>query len=371
MVEEIFDIVIPESVDKKERLAPRVLLFVFILFFINYYVLSNLYLVFGLEMGQFFSFLFVFLSFVYVLGAAAIRYSNNVFAKILNVLGSLWLGFCVIALFFFLVFDLLFLFNLISFEYKLIFSFYLTMIFFIYSIINALFIFNKKIVIKSDKIKSSKRIVQISDLHIGAAHKNNFLENIVRRINNLKPDIVFITGDLIDGKHKYIPGYFNILKNISAPTYMVTGNHERVTGMRNVSNLLKDSGVVLLRGGKVKFDELSIIGIDDVEKPSVMLSRLSKIGVSESDFNILLFHRPKKFKKIAKRGVDLMLSGHTHGGQIFPLNFLMRLYYKRVKGFYKRGGSYFYVSSGTGWWGPPMRLGSKNEIVLFELVQGD
>lgn len=365
--EEITTLTQPESIDKKEHLGLKLVIFISLYVLTNYFILSEIYSFFGFEKDYLFTVLLVFLSFSYVLGAALLRYFNNFFSLAMNVFGSVWLGAMVISAFVFILVEILLFFNVISFIERMPLSFSLIFVLVVYSIINAMWTKVKLIRINSGKVSESLTIVQLSDLHIGAAHKKNFLEKIVKKVNLQKPDIVVITGDLIDGKHKYVDGYFNILNKIKSPLYMVTGNHERMTGMDTVDELLKDSKVVLLRDKKISVGEINIIGVDDTEKPNKFVRDFNKISFDSNKFNILLYHRPKRFEQVFRRGVDLMLTGHTHAGQIFPLNLLQRFYYKKVQGLKKSGDSYLYVSPGTGWWGPPMRLGSNNEITVFKI----
>jgi predicted MPP superfamily phosphohydrolase len=369
--EEITTLTQPESIDKKEHLALRLVLFISLYILLNYFILSEVYSFFGFEKNFLFTLFLVLLSFSYVLGAAALRVSDNFLAKFVNVIGSLWLGIMVFASFSFLLVEFLLFFDVISFNVRPLFAFSLVLVLTIYSVINAMFTLTRKFKISSSKVSSPLRVVQISDLHVGAAHKKTFLEKIVKRVNEEKPDFVVITGDLIDGKHKYVSGYFDILKNVKCKVFMITGNHERMTGMDTVDSLLKDSGVIMLRDTVVKFGELNIIGIDDFEKPSRMIRTLRNLKFSSSRFNLLLYHRPDRFKEASKLGVDLMLAGHTHAGQIFPINLLLKFFYKKVKGLKRRGDSYLYVSPGTGWWGPPKRLGSKNEVTVFDITPID
>ncbi|MFW6310928.1 MAG: metallophosphoesterase [Nanoarchaeota archaeon] len=356
-----------ESIDKNEHLASRLLVFITIYVLLNYFILSEIYLFLDAEKDILFTIFLVILSFSYVLGAASLRYSNNFLSRTANILGSLWLGMMVFISVTLIIVEFLAHINVLHQNMKHVVTITTLIILTTYSIINAMRMTKKTIKISNSKIKKSLRLVQISDLHIGASHNQDFLINIIKKVNEENPDITVITGDLIDGKHKYAPNYFDSLNQITSPVYMITGNHERMTGMRRVFELLKNSNVFLLEDKKIKTKDVTIIGIDDTENSSKMIKTLKNMNLNKEDYNILLFHRPKKFNKAISLGVDLMLTGHTHAGQIFPLNLLLKFFYKKVKGLKKQNDSYLYVSPGTGWWGPPMRLGSKNEITIFEL----
>jgi len=356
-----------QNVDKKENLARRLTLFLTIYVLLNYFVLNEIYKFLELEKTITFTLLLVFLSFSYVLGTVALRYSNNFLALFANVIGSTWLGFIVISAFIFLLAEILFFSGLIQIQEKQLIAFIIIFLMTLIAVVNAMFTIKKRITIKSNKITKPVKIIQISDLHIGAAHKKNFLHRIIEKINKEKPDITVITGDLIDGKHKYKDGYFDELKKINSSVYMVIGNHERMTGMNMVNDLLKNSNVIMLRNNKIELNEITLFGIDDTDKKKEIITNLKKLKPNEKKYNILLYHKPVKFKQARKQGINLMLTGHTHAGQILPLTLLQKLFFRKVQGIKRRKNFVLYVSPGTGWWGPPMRLGSRNEITIFNI----
>lgn len=240
----------------------------------------------------------------------------------------------------------------------------------IYAIVNALFMTIKIIDFETDKLFENVKIVQLSDLHIGSTHKKNFLKKIVEKTNRLEPDIVLITGDLIDGPHKYENGEFNELNNIKAPIYYTIGNHEYHAGLDKVYELLKETKIKILRNESVSVQGIQIIGIDDSEDRHQVNKQLKKISIDKSKFVILMYHRPTGFKS-ASKDIDLMLTGHTHAGQIYPFNLITKIFVRPVKGLHKHNSAYLYVNPGTGWWGPPMRLGSRNEITVINLKSRD
>jgi predicted MPP superfamily phosphohydrolase len=130
---------------------------------------------------------------------------------------------------------------------------------------------------------------------------------------------------------------------------------------------LRAQGVQVLRNQSVSDDQLQFIGIDDMEDPKQVARQLKHIDVSESHYSILLYHRPNGLDACDEHGVDLMLSGHTHGGQIMPFNLLVKRVFEHTKGLHFFGRSALYVSEGTGTWGPVVRLGTRSEITLFEI----
>lgn len=218
-------------------------------------------------------------------------------------------------------------------------------------------------------------IVQLSDVHLEAYSSKKRLARIVDKINSLKPDLVVITGDLIDGNICEEPSFCLQLKRLDAAhgVLAITGNHEFYAGLDIFKEMAKQSNIKILRNKTITIaDTLQIIGLDDdagkqfgIKGPG--LDALIKTCDQNKPI-ILLFHRPLRFDEAAAKGVDLQLSGHTHAGQIPPADIMVWLIYKYPWGLYKKGDAYIYTSSGTGLWGPPMRFLSRNEIVYITLV---
>lgn len=219
--------------------------------------------------------------------------------------------------------------------------------------------------IASDKLDRPLRVVQISDIHIGS-RQGGFMARIVERINRLKPDYVAITGDLIDSSAVEIDA-LRPLEKLTGTTLFSVGNHERYADLPKAISMLEALDVIPLRQQSYLADGVQFIGIDDDENPDQVARHLPEVGVRDDLFSILLYHRPLGWESAIGHGVDLMLSGHTHNGQIFPFNLLVRQRFNRIRGLFRQGGSHLYVSCGTGTWGPLMRLGSLNEISCFDL----
>lgn len=225
---------------------------------------------------------------------------------------------------------------------------------------------HKYLEIKSPKLGRNYRIVQISDVHIGS-RGGDFLHQIVDRINRLQPDYVMITGDLVDTS-KVGSDELIALRDITASVYVTIGNHERYVGLNRVIPMLEDLGLTVLRNNSVVEDDLQLIGIDDDEDPEQVAKTLPSIPMYASKFRVLLYHRPHGWSSAVDEDIELMLSGHTHNGQIFPFNWLVKRQFKLIRGLYRVGGSHLYVSPGTGTWGPVIRLGSRNEITCIDLI---
>jgi predicted MPP superfamily phosphohydrolase len=234
--------------------------------------------------------------------------------------------------------------------------------------INAHLVFVKKLMFSSDKLSKSYRLVQISDIHIGS-RRRGFLQRLVRRVNTLDPDYVLITGDLLDAEHvgqrELLP-----LQELTAPAFFITGNHERYVGLDTVIPVLTALGVRSLRNTTEILTDIELIGIDDVEDPEQVNRQLARLKTDSSRYRILLYHRPTGWPDAVSQGIELMLCGHTHNGQIVPFNLLVKRHFPYVKGLFSQAGSHLYVSTGSGTWGPVMRLGSVNEITCIDLQPG-
>lgn len=239
-----------------------------------------------------------------------------------------------------------------------------------YSVYNAGNIKVSKISIPSS-LENETKIIQISDVHLGAIHSANYLKKIVSLSNSRNPDFIFITGDLLDGGTKVSEEIISSLPGLKAKkgVYFVTGNHETYMSTKQVLNLIKSEHIQVLDNEVKNTRDIQIIGLsypgETSEKDNPNFKLLNSIN--KSKFSILLYHPPVGFDKASEAGVNLQLSGHTHDGQIFPINLISRIFYKYVNGFYKINNSYLYVSSGAGTWGPPMRFGSNSEITEIDL----
>ncbi|MBC6946801.1 metallophosphoesterase, partial [candidate division KSB1 bacterium] len=224
------------------------------------------------------------------------------------------------------------------------------------------------------------RIVQISDLHVGETIKRKFVESVVAQVQQLAPDMIAFTGDLADGLVSNLRDEVAPLANLSARygKFYITGNHEYYSGaepwlaeaqrlgftvLLNEHRILQHGNSHILIAGVPDFGAGPFIPHHD-SNPALAIA-----NAPNADVKILLAHQPRSIFAAAEAGFDLQLSGHTHGGQLFPWNFLVPLQQPYVSGLHKHGNTWIYVSNGTGYWGPPIRLGAPAEVTVIKLMK--
>ena len=221
-------------------------------------------------------------------------------------------------------------------------------------------------------------IAQISDVHLGPMVGERRLARIIKLLERVKPDLVVATGDLVDAQMDQLDNLAGMLATVNPPLgkFAIAGNHEFYAGIRQSGRFLKAAGFRFLRNEDFELNGLiNLVGVDDPagkrRYPEIgQVGKEEKILLADSNserFTLLLKHRPTVEKESLGR-FDLQLSGHTHGGQIFPFNLITRLFYPRQRGLYHLDKeSVLFVSRGTGTWGPPMRFLSPPEVTLIEL----
>ena len=221
-------------------------------------------------------------------------------------------------------------------------------------------------------------IAQISDLHVGPTIKRPYVEDVLEKISRLNPDLIAVTGDLVDGSVKYLKSELQPLKDMIAPygTFFVTGNHEYYSGVDQwldetdrlgMKNLINSNELISKAG-----DQIAIAGITDLKAHQIKPAHKSDPGlalrsVPDNITKIVLAHQPNSIHSVHEIGADLQLSGHTHGGQFWPFTYLTKLVNPYIAGFYDHYGTQIYVNRGTGYWGPPLRIGVPAEITLIRL----
>ena len=223
-------------------------------------------------------------------------------------------------------------------------------------------------------------IAQISDLHVGPTIKRNYLERVVDAVNDLDADMIAVTGDLVDGSVRDLARHTEPLSRLTARhgAFFVTGNHEYYSGAAAWVMELRRLGLAVLLNEHVVLRHegalVVVAGVTDYTAgyfdPAQRSDPAAAMAGAPGDAGVrlLLAHQPKSAFAAAPAGFDLQLSGHTHGGQFFPWNFVVRLFHPFTAGLHRVEGLWVYISRGTGYWGPPKRLGAPAEITCLRLV---
>jgi len=224
------------------------------------------------------------------------------------------------------------------------------------------------------KARDGMVVVQVSDLHLGTQLGKAWLEDLVAQVQSLKPDLLVVVGDVIDGNVSRVQPLVPVLSKFNAPlgVWAVTGNHEFYAGLEPSVALLESAGFKVLRGAFVEVTPgLVLAGVDDLTAHEQAGGTGDGLGRALTNrppgATILLSHTPKRLSPAKLQGVNLMLSGHTHNGQLWPFNYLVRLRYPWVGGRYEAAGATVIVCRGTGTWGPRMRLWRPSELVRITL----
>ena len=316
---------------------------------------------------------------------------SSVISDVLNILGGFWLAFMLYGFMFFLISDILILIlklsRIISEENVLLFrkgSFIIT------AILSSLFIIGGFInavipVIKEYNITINKpageiktlRIAAVSDIHLGSIIRKRSIKKLSGMLQKMNPDIVLLLGDIVDGEiGPVLRG--DLLQFFTCPKcndglFAITGNHEFIGGGSRTIPYIESKGIRVLKDEMVTLEGgIQLIGRIDRDsyrfygKERLSLGELMKQADTTKPV-ILLDHQPFHLDESAKYGVDLQLSGHTHNGQMWPLNYLTSKIYELSYGYLKKGNSQFIVSSGYGLWGPRVRSGSRSEVLLINI----
>ena len=336
---------------------------------------------------------FWIIAYSFLAGRLLERISVTVFSDILVWIGSFWLAIMLYAIVILIDIDILRLanhfFNFLpdfitkdSETVKRVLG--LCVIGFISVIVLAGFINSRNIVNKEYSIKVNKnagnidslKIVMFSDVHLGTVNGKKFAKNIVDNVNALKPDVILIPGDIIDEDIAPVleDGICEELRRFKSKygVYGTTGNHEYIGGSEIAVDYLENNGIKMLRDTSVLIDSsFYLVGREDRSSSRFGYERKSLSEILNSTDTtrplILLDHQPFELQEAQANNVDLQLSGHTHNGQLWPINFVTDMIYELAWGYKQIGNTHYYVSCGVGGWGPPVRTTSRPEIVTINL----
>jgi predicted MPP superfamily phosphohydrolase len=231
---------------------------------------------------------------------------------------------------------------------------------------------------KKEKGPDSLVIAVASDIHLGVIVGRSRFDRIVRKINGLHPDIILLPGDILDEDLAPVirQNLGESLKSLRSPlgVFACTGNHEYIGGIENAVTYLTEHGIRLLRDEAVLVNgSFWLAGREDrsIQQFSGKKRKALEEVLAGTDNRhplVLMDHQPFRLREAADRGVDLQLSGHTHHGQLWPVNLFTGWIYESDYGYLKKGNTQFYISSGAGTWGPPIRLASSSEIVCIRVT---
>jgi len=242
-----------------------------------------------------------------------------------------------------------------------------------YGLINAAWLRVSRVTVKLSNLPEAwqgRTAALVTDLHLGPLSGPDFLRRVLTRLRNLKPDAVFISGDMFDGPTIGLDQLVAPWREFSTSRgiFYVTGNHDEFAERSIYLDAVRRVGIRVLNNEKVSLDGLQVVGVHDSEAgdPTELREILRQVQIDRQHPSILLAHRPVNLSVAEEEGISLQLSGHTHGGQIWPWNLLVsRIYGRFGHGLSRLGKLQVYTSYGAGTWGPPLRVGTKSEIVLI------
>ncbi len=256
----------------------------------------------------------------------------------------------------------------------------LTAIVVIYGTIHASSPIVKEVRIPVAGLTKEIKAVHLTDIHLGHFRGKSHIEKITEIVNKINPEVIFHTGDLYDARSVFKEDALEPFSTLKAPHYFVEGNHDNYVDVMHVYGLLKKQGVKILENEVANFGELQIIGLKHMladkesfdmhapEEGHTIQEVLETMSIDQAKPTVLLHHSPNGLKYADEKGVDLLLAGHTHGGQMFPLTWIAKLQFKYNAGLYKFNDLLVYVSEGVGTMFSPMRVATNSEITLLQLV---
>jgi predicted MPP superfamily phosphohydrolase len=329
---------------------------------INWYVLGRFAFLLGFRRTLAFYVLVFVMTFSLVIAVSVESAFGNWLSRPIFVVGTMWLGIAFLSFWVLLVLQIASAILRPNPTAAAIFSIIIVLLTTVYACYNARRVYVNRIELHAPV---NLRIAHISDIHIGS-NTAGFLRYVVDCTNDLKPDVVLITGDLFDNHNQSTARAAAELNLLAAPVFMSSGNHEVYVGYENVARMLAATKVRWLRDETSEFGPVEIIGVNNHASADYLSSALARL-MTHQKYTIVMYHQPLGIEAAVREHVDLVLCGHTHAGQLWPFNFVVGRIYEHLSGTHVLEGTVLNVSPGTGTWGPKMRLGSHNEITLIDL----
>jgi predicted MPP superfamily phosphohydrolase len=345
------------------------------LYLANFVVYQAVLIVFSINENSFITIVILgFFSLSFIASILLGRKRYNFFTRVYSIISMVWMGFFAYFLIASFIYIIEFAYIGDSSRHFALILFGLTTLVGIYGLFHA-----KKLIIKEvivglpnlSEVWKGRKVVLICDLHIGQINGKNFVESVVEKLKQISPDIVLIGGDLFDGSSAQ--GVLNCIvpfSSLSIPLgiYFVTGNHEVYGNSDLLLEAVKKAGIKTLHDEKVVIDGLQIVGVDykTTTKELDFKNVLINIQIERNIPSILLKHEPSHIGVAEQAGISMQMSGHTHKAQQWPLEYFAKMAYGRFEnGLNQLGKTQVYTTSGVGTWGPPLRVGTDSEIVVF------
>lgn len=325
---------------------------------------------------------FSFLAVITILSVALFSTTPNPIGKTLFIFVGITISLFLFLLMSIAVTDLFNLFFKFPFQTRGYLSVGLASLLMVYSVWNAYTIKVKEVTIPIQGLTEEIRAVHITDIHLGNFRGKRGVDKVVQKIKELSPDVVFNTGDLFDSKAHFGDGkdVLALFRTLDIPHYFVYGNHDEYVGVKEVIKQLKSVNATILLNETASFRDLQIIGLNNmlVDQNSsdmhatagaeTIEDTLHKLEIKEDAPTIVLHHRPDGIQYMEEKGADLLLTGHTHAGQVFPFTYVAKLMFGYNRGFYKYKTMDMYVSQGIGTFFVPIRFGTNSEMTLLKLI---
>ena len=354
-------------------------LFIGILTAANIYLASRFNFYFGFENKGFLNIIFPALTALMIFGVIPFSNSTRKAAHLIYISAATIMGLLLFLVLSVLLVDFIDLFADFSPKTAGLIALSITFLVSIYGILNSWNVQVTKQEIGINRLRKEIKAIHLSDIHIGHFRGKKFLQKIVEKTNRQKADVVFITGDLFDGRINLNKEELEPLTHLNAPVYFVEGNHDKYTGVETIKNFLRELNVTVLENEMVNFNDVQIIGLNHMRADnksfnmhasangSTIKSTLENLNIYKNKPSVLLHHSPDGIQYASEHNIDLYLCGHTHAGQLFPIKYLANLIFDYNRGLHHFNGTRIFVSQGAGTFGPPMRVGTKSEITLITL----